>query len=74
MAHAFNPSTQEAEAGRSLWLWGQLDLQSELQDSQSYIKTPTLKKAERKPYEKLPLKYTATSHLLHSTVGGPILF
>jgi hypothetical protein len=33
---AFNSSTQEAEAGGSLWVQGQLGLQSEFHDNQSY--------------------------------------
>jgi hypothetical protein len=33
VAQDFNPSTWEAEAGESLWVQGQLGLQSELQDS-----------------------------------------
>ena len=33
---AFNPSTWEAEAGRSLWVWGLPGLQSELQDLTPY--------------------------------------
>jgi hypothetical protein len=37
MVQAFDPSTQEAEADRSLWVWGQPDLHSEFQDSQRYI-------------------------------------
>jgi hypothetical protein len=36
MAHTFNPSTWEAEAGGSLWVWGQPGLQSKFQDSQGY--------------------------------------
>lgn len=28
-AHTFNPSTQKAEAGRYLWIWGQTGLHSE---------------------------------------------
>jgi len=38
VAHIFNPSTQEVETGKSLWVWGQPALHSECQDSQSYIK------------------------------------
>jgi hypothetical protein len=34
---AFNPSTQEAEAGGFLWVWGQPRLQNKFQDSQGYI-------------------------------------
>jgi hypothetical protein len=41
---AFNPSTQETEAGGSLWVQGQLGLQSEFQDSQGYMyRDPVLK-------------------------------
>ena len=40
MAHTFNPSTREAEAGRVLSIQGQPGLQREFQDSQSYIVKP----------------------------------
>ena len=41
VAQTFNPSTQEAEAGRSLWVQSQPGLQSESQDSQDcYIEKP----------------------------------
>jgi hypothetical protein len=35
VAHTLSPSTREAEAeaGRSLWVWGQPGLQSKFQDS-----------------------------------------
>ena len=36
VAHAFNPSTQEAEASGSLYVQVQPGLQSEFQDSQGY--------------------------------------
>jgi hypothetical protein len=42
MGHTFNPSTQEAEVGRSLWVWGQSSLQSELQDSPGYTEKPCI--------------------------------
>ena len=45
VVHTFNPTTWEAEAGRSLWGWGQLDLPSEFQtiqkNSVSKKKKPT---------------------------------
>jgi hypothetical protein len=41
VAHTFNPSTWEAEAGG---FQGQPGLQSEFQDSQSYAKKPCLEK------------------------------
>ena len=41
VAHTFNPSTQEAEAGG---FPGQPGLQSEFQDSQGYKEKPCLKK------------------------------
>ena len=43
VAHAFNPSTWEAEAGGLLSL-GQPGLQSEFQDSQGYTEKPCLQK------------------------------
>ena len=42
MVHTFNPSTWEAEAGGSLSVQGQADLQSKFQDSQGYTETPCL--------------------------------
>ena len=48
MAHAFDPSTQEAEAGR-FWVQGQPGLQSEYQDSQDYAEKPCLEKPKNKP-------------------------
>lgn len=49
VAHAFNPSTPEAEAGR--WVRGQPDLQSEFQDSQDSQK-PCLEKPKKKKKKK----------------------
>jgi hypothetical protein len=44
VAQAFNPSTQEAEAGRVCWS----GLQSEFQDSQGYTEKPCLEKKTNK--------------------------
>ena len=49
MAHTFNPSTWEAEAGRFLSLrpvWS-TELQSEFQDSQGYTAKPCLENPKR---------------------------
>ena len=46
---AFNLSTQEAEAGTSLWVQGQSGLQNEFQDSQGYKKQPCLDTLPRPP-------------------------
>lgn len=35
MAHIFSPSSQEVEAGGSMWLQGQPDLPNKFQDSQA---------------------------------------
>jgi hypothetical protein len=42
--YAFIPYTGEAEAGRSLWVWGQPGLQRKFQDSQGYTEKPCLKR------------------------------
>jgi hypothetical protein len=47
VAHAFNPSTWEAEAGRFLSS-SQPGLQSEFQDSQGYTEKPCLEKTKNK--------------------------
>jgi hypothetical protein len=41
-AHTFDSSIQEAEAGRSLWVWGQPGLHSEFQVSQGNTEKPHL--------------------------------
>lgn len=38
--HAFSASTQEAEAGGSLWVRSQRSLDSEFQESQHYTQKP----------------------------------
>jgi hypothetical protein len=40
--HIFNHSIQEAETGRSRWVWGKPDLSNGFQDRQSYIVRPCL--------------------------------
>jgi hypothetical protein len=49
VAHTFNPSTWEAEAGG---VRGQPGLQSEFQDSQGYTEKPCLKKPKKKKKKK----------------------
>jgi hypothetical protein len=46
--YSSNPSTQEAEAGGSLWVQGQSGLQNEFQDSQGYIVRPGYKTKQNK--------------------------
>jgi hypothetical protein len=48
VAHTFNASTWEAEAGGSLWVGGQPGLQSEFQDSQGYTEKPCLEEEKKK--------------------------
>ena len=43
-----NPSAWESEAGGSLWVQGQSNLQNEFQDSQDYTEKTCLKKQEEK--------------------------
>jgi hypothetical protein len=47
MAHIFNPSTQETEAGGSLGIRYHLGLRNEFHDIQDYIIRPFLKKEKR---------------------------
>jgi hypothetical protein len=47
VAHSFNPSSWEAEAGKFL-VRDQPGLQSEFQDSQGYTEKPCLKKEKKK--------------------------
>ena len=57
MAHAFNPSTWETEAGESLCIRGQPGLQSKCQQRlQSYTENPCLKKTKKKNFESLKKK------------------
>ena len=58
VAHTFNPSTHEAEAGGSLLDRGRPGLQSEFQDSQSYTEKPCLEKKKKGKKEKNPRIYT----------------
>jgi hypothetical protein len=44
MVHTFNPSTQEAEAGWSLCVWGQPGVQ----DSYGYTEKPCLEKNQNR--------------------------
>lgn len=41
VAYTPNPTTEEAEAAVSLWVWGQPGLESEFQDAKKpYLNTP----------------------------------
>ena len=51
VAHTVNPSTQEAETGRSL-VPSQPGLQSEFWDSQGYTEKPCLEKNQKQKKEK----------------------
>ena len=53
MAYTFDPSTQEEEADRSLWIQGQTGLQSEFQDSQGCVVRPVSKKKKKKKKKKI---------------------
>ena len=55
VAHAFNPSTGEAEAGR-FWVRGQPGLKSEFQDSQGYAAKPCLEKRNKQNKQKKELE------------------
>jgi hypothetical protein len=52
VAHAFNPSTWEAEAGGFLSLKVSLVYKSEFQDSQGYTEKPCLEKPKKKKTQK----------------------
>jgi hypothetical protein len=52
VAHAFNPSTWEAEAGGFLSSRPASGLQSEFQDSQGYTEKPCLEKPKKKKKKK----------------------
>jgi hypothetical protein len=62
VAHAFNPSTQEAEAGGFL---SQPGLQSEFQDSQGYTEKPCLKKTNKQKKQKKRKEKNSTTHTTH---------
>ena len=65
--HTSNPSTQEAEAGSSLWVWGQLDLYNEFQGNHShgYIVKPYLKQTKSTTKENPQHVFIQSHHLLH---------
>ena len=58
MAHAFSPSTWEAEQA-DFWVRGQPGLQSGFQDSQGYTEKPCLKnKNKKKPKKQKKIQYS----------------
>ena len=50
------PAIREAEAGGTLWVWGQAGLQSEFQDSQSYTEKLCLENKTKLNQTKQPNK------------------
>ena len=75
VSHVFNPSTQEAKAGESLWVQGQSGSQSKFQDSQRYIVRPWFRKQTNHPQkfitETKPITNSSHKHLHYSQL--PIL-
>ena len=54
--HTFNPSIQEEEAGRSLWVLDQPGIHTEIQENQGNTEQPYLKKPNQTNYWKLDTK------------------
>jgi hypothetical protein len=50
--YAFNSSTQDGEAGGSLWVQGLPGLESKFQDSQGYTEKPCPEKKQNKTKQK----------------------
>lgn len=67
MAHALNPSAQEAEADRSEFetAWS-----TELQDSRDIQANPVLKKNGEKKILKLPYSIPPARHILPNSLPG----
>jgi hypothetical protein len=64
---SFNPSTQEAEAGRSLWVQEQPGVQDEFQDSQEALHGKTNKKSM------LDQGNGSFGKMLATQIWGPVL-
>jgi hypothetical protein len=78
VAHAFNPSTWEAEA-EDFWVWGQPGLQSEFQDGQGNTEKPYLKKPKKQKQKKYNisqwawcLKHAHFRHILEVEAEGSV--
>jgi hypothetical protein len=66
VVHPFNPSTQEAQRGRGLRVWGQPGLQSEFRDSQGSIaQRNRLKKTKQNKTKQL---YSLSNYLLNNHI------
>jgi hypothetical protein len=83
VVHAFNPSTQEAEAGGSLCVWGQPGLYKEFQDRQShivrlYFKSKQNKRKEKqnhpKAWAKISRRGSVSTNMPSTMYGWHVLF
>ena len=66
-AYVFNLSTQKAEAGKSLWVWGQPCLQNQFQDSQGVTQKNLVLKNQNKQTSK-----QTTDHDPKASWGGKV--
>jgi hypothetical protein len=74
VAHTFNPSTWEAEAGRFVSSKGQPGLQTEFQDSQGYRETLSQKKAVECNFRRnISLLELVPVYYFNTTMDGSVL-
>lgn len=63
VANSFNSSTWQVESGRSLWVWGQLDLYSNFQASSWAIEWYMVSRRKNKRMSKMELIYYQSNAL-----------